>query len=75
MDFFIVIFSFLVVWSFVEITFLISIRMVTNTSSGLSHNQFMWNLRIIALFLFTGSAFVINYLNFSLTEFVMMCFL
>ncbi len=75
MDFFIVIFSFLVVWSFVEITFLISARMVTNTSSGLSHNQFMWNLRIIALFLFTGSAFVINYLNFSLTEFVMMCFL
>ena len=75
MDFFIVIFSFLVVWSFIEITFLISIRMVTNTSSGLSHNQFMWNLRIIALFLFTGSAFVINYLNFSLTEFVMMCFL
>ena len=75
MDFFIVIFSFLVVWSFVEITFLISGRMVTNTSSGLSHNQFMWNLRIIALFLFTGSAFVINYLNFSLTEFVMMCFL
>ena len=75
MDFFIVIFSFFVVWSFVEITFLISSRMVTNTSSGLSHNQFMWNLRIIALFLFTGSAFVINYLNFSLTEFVMMCFL
>ena len=75
MDFFIVIFSFLVVWSFVEITFLISARMVTNTSSGLSHNQFMWNLRIIALFLFTGSAFVINYLNFNLTEFVMMCFL
>ena len=75
MDFFIVIFSFLVVWSFIEITFLISARMVTNTSSGLSHNQFMWNLRIIALFLFTGSAFVINYLNFSLTEFVMMCFL
>ena len=75
MDFFIVIFSFLVVWSFVEITFLISARMVTNTSSGLSHNQFMWNLRIIALFLFTGSAFVINYLNFSLTEFVMMCFI
>ena len=75
MDFFIVIFSFLVVWSFVEITFLISSRMVTNISSGLSHNQFMWNLRIIALFLFTGSAFVINYLNFSLTEFVMMCFL
>ena len=75
MDFFIVIFSFLVVWSFVEITFLISAWMVTNTSSGLSHNQFMWNLRIIALFLFTGSAFVINYLNFSLTEFVMMCFL
>lgn len=75
MDFFIVIFSFLVVWSFVEITFLISARMVTNTSSGLSHNQFMWNLRIIALFLFTGSALVINYLNFSLTEFVMMCFL
>ena len=75
MDFFIVIFSFLVVWSFVEITFLISARMVTNTSSGLSHNQFMWNLRIIALFLFTGSAFVINYLNFSLTESVMMCFL
>ena len=75
MDFFIVIFSFLVVWSFVEITFLISARMVTNTSSGLSHNQFMWNLRIIALCLFTGSAFVINYLNFSLTEFVMMCFL
>ena len=75
MDFFIVIFSFLVVWSFVEITFLISARMVTNTSSGLSQNQFMWNLRIIALFLFTGSAFVINYLNFSLTEFVMMCFL
>ena len=75
MDFFIVIFSFLVVWSFVEITFLISARMVTNTSSGLSHNQFMWNLRIIALFLFTGSAFIINYLNFSLTEFVMMCFL
>ena len=75
MDFFIVIFSFFVVWSFVEIAFLISSRMVTNTSSGLSHNQFMWNLRIIALFLFTGSAFVINYLNFSLTEFVMMCFL
>ena len=75
MDFFIVIFSFLVVWSFVEITFLISARMVTNTSSGVKHNQFMWNLRIIALFLFTGSAFVINYLNFSLTEFVMMCFL
>ena len=75
MDFFIVIFSFLVVWSFVEITFLISARMVTNTSSGLSHNQFMWNLRIIALFLFTGSAFFINYLNFSLAEFVMMCFL
>ena len=75
MDFFIVIFSFLVVWSFIEITFLISARMVTNTSSGLSHNQFMWNLRIIALFLFTGSAFIINYLNFSLTEFVMMCFL
>ena len=75
MDFFIVIFSFLVVWSFVEITFLISSRMVTNTSSSVTHNQFMWNLRIIALFLFTGSAFVINYLNFSLTEFVMMCFL
>ena len=75
MDFFIVIFSFLVVWSFVEITFLISARMVTNTSPGVTHNQFMWNLRIIALFLFTGSAFVINYLNFSLTEFVMMCFL
>ena len=75
MDFFIVIFSFLVVWSFIEITFLISARMVTNTSPGVTHNQFMWNLRIIALFLFTGSAFVINYLNFSLTEFVMMCFL
>ncbi len=75
MDFFIVIFSFFVVWSFVEITFLISSRMVTNTSSSVTHNQFMWNLRIIALFLFTGSAFVINYLNFSLTEFVMMCFL
>ena len=75
MDFFIVIFSFLVVWSFVEVTFLISSRMVTNTSSSVTHNQFMWNLRIIALFLFTGSAFIINYLNFSLTEFVMMCFL
>ncbi len=75
MNLFIVIFSFLVVWSFVEITFLISSRMVTNTSSGVTHNQFMWNLRIIALFLFTSSAFVVNYLNFSLTEFVMMCFL
>ena len=75
MDFFIVIFSLLVVWSFVEITFLISSKRITNNSSVLSHNQFMWNLRIVALFLFTGSAFVINYLNFSLTEFVMMCFL
>ncbi|MAM42562.1 MAG: hypothetical protein CMO13_04445 [Thaumarchaeota archaeon] len=75
MNFFIVIFSFLAVWAFIEITFLISARMVTNTSSGFSHNQFMWNLRIIALFLFAGSAFVINYFNFSLTEFVMMCFI
>ena len=75
MDFFIVIFSFVAVWSFIEITFLISSKMVTNTSSGFSHNQFMRNLRIIALCLFAGSVFVINYFDFSLTEFVIMCFL
>ena len=75
MDFFIVIFSFIAVWSFIEIIFLISSRMVTNPPSGISHNQFMWNLRIIALFLFAGSVFVMNYFDFSLTEFVMMCFL
>jgi hypothetical protein len=75
MDYFIVIFSFIVVWSFIEIAFLISDRMVTNPSSDFSHNQFMWNLRIIALFLFAGSVFIMNYFDFSLTEFVIMCFL
>ena len=75
MDFFIVIFSFIAVWSFIEIIFLISSRMVTNPPSDISHNQFMWNLRIIALFLFVCSVFVMNYFDFSLTEFIMMCFL
>ena len=75
MDFFIVIFSFIAVWSFIEIIFLISSRMVTNPPSDISHNQFMWNLRIIALCLFAGSVFVINYFDFSLTEFVIKCFL
>jgi hypothetical protein len=49
--------------------------MVTNPPSGISHNQFMWNLRIIALLLFAGLVFVMSYFDFSLTEFVMMCFL
>ena len=75
MESFIVVFSFITVWLFIEFAFLISSRMLTNPSSGISHNHFMWNLRIIALFLFAGSVLIINYFDFNLTEFVIMRFL
>ena len=75
MDFLIVISSFIVVWSFIEIGVLISFKLATNNNMLISHNLFMWNLRIIALVLFASSVFMINHFNFNIKEFLIMCFL
>jgi|MDSX01.1.fsa_nt_gb hypothetical protein len=75
MDFLIVISSFIVVWSFIEIGFLISFKLATSNNMLISHNLFMWNLRIIALVLFSSSVFMINHFNFNIKEFLIMCFL
>jgi hypothetical protein len=47
--------------------------MTTPNYSGISHNQFMWNLRIIAIILFVGSLAVMNSFNINLKEFLIMC--
>ena len=75
MDFLIVISSFIVVWSFIEIGVLISFKLATNNNMLISPNLFMWNLRIIALVLFASSVFMINHFNFNIKEFLIMCFL
>lgn len=73
MNFFVIIISFCVVWTFIEIVFSITKKMTTPNYSGISHNQFMWNLRIIAIILFVSSLAVMNSFNINLKEFLIMC--
>ena len=73
MNFFVIINSFCVVWTLIEIVFSITTKMATTNYSGISHNQFMWNLRIIAIILFVGSLAVMNSFNINLKEFLIMC--